>query len=1411
MRTLALVAVAAVVVSSCSCGKTGKLGGLIADVHRGSATKATCVELAVTATESGETLDTGVFPFGMKTELQIAIGSDGWPRDVTLKATPMWSASGCDGAVANGPVVEKPAMFPAKGVETVQLDLAGAPASLDGDGDGYVKMTAGGPDCDDANGSAFPGAPEDCTSLADLDCDRLAGCADPQCSAVMGCARPADRLVFVTPARSVPAGVCSAVLEVQSQTAAGQAALPAGTSLSLAAMPAGARFFSDSSCTQEVTSLTAAAGQSRFTFHFSSMTPGGFSATAASAGLMTATQAETVTPPPAMRLAIVSPARTVQAGTCSAVLDVESQAMGGAPVAVTQATQVDLAVAPGGAVTFFSDATCTTAATSVTLAAMGTRASFYVRGVTAGVPTVTASAAGLMPGSQAVTVTAGAAAKLEFTTAAQGVARDACSTAVTVRAADAFGNPVAMAAAAQVDLTVAMGVPVTFHSAAGCGGAAISQVSLAAAAGSVATFYFRGGMTVGSATVRAGIAGDPLTPATQDETVGAGPPHHLAFITPPRPITAGGCSGLVTVQSQDDGGIGTNPMTPIPVTLAGAPAMGFGVFSDPTCTTALAGPLMIMGTPAASFYFSATQTPSVTVSATTTTVDIAAATPQQHPVGGAGPSRLVISTPPQTLAAGACSQPSRVDVLDQYGNLTSGAGLTLAFNTTAQSFTFHGPNDCASLPPQTTDGGTGADFRFRGTRAGPADITVSAGVLTPATQTELIDAGPASTLVFTTQPRTQTAGVCTATGTPLAVQTQDGFGNPVVTTGTDITLTNDAGFRFFAAAGCAMGTEVAQVQVAGTAAPFWFEGRVAGPYSINAASGVFTPAAQQQTILADVPARLAIVRPTPNAQVNVCSAQPVTVQTRDQFGNPVTVPAGLTISVDGGTVVSAYDVMACGMAVPSIQVTPGGGQATFFFRSTAEGQQPVAVSAAGFTGDTQSLEITPGPKQVGITGVPATYYAGQCVQLTVRTEDSMGNPLASGADTTVTLSPAKGFTFFSDAACSTQTATVTVTGGQTSATVWFRAVSGGTFNIGASAPTLSPASVSVTVISAVRTGVCTIANSQTTSAGCTISPPLLAMDRTFLVFQSETVTNADDSNDVVARCRLTSASNIECRRNGAPGGRSIRAYWQTATLPTAVQVQHVSDGGQIGTSGTMSFNDVGSLSDVFVLHSISAVNGTVDDNEHDTVELQSTTSVALQHEGAPNNVHDLQIIKYPGATVARGTTQLDVGMLTRDVAVPSATARMGREFLLYSWRTTVLGNEACERNVRGYLDGGAVSFAHGGGTASCTGAAVPIAFERVQLPAGASVQAVDITIAGGATRGSTLLGAGVDPTRTLVFTGSNTWSGQGLGENNITNDPNVDNFVGRFALDGGSEVLGARADNGGTARFHVFVVELDPR
>ena len=336
-----------------------------------------------------------------------------------------------------------------------------------------------------------------------------------------------NHLVFTTGAQTVTAGACSAVATVQSQDPNNNVSpVSAATTVSLSAAPAaGFTFYSNSTCTTAVGSVTIAMNASSANLYFRGNGAGSVTVTASAAGLTAATQVETVNPAAPNHLVFATGAQTVTAGACSAVATVQSQDPNNNVSPVSAATTVSLSAAPATGFTFYSNSTCTTAVGSVTIAMNASSANLYFRGTAAGGVTVTASAAGLTAATQVETVNPAAPNHLVFTTGAQTVTAGACSAVATVQSQDSNNNVSPVSAATTVSLSAAPSAGFTFYAGAGCGGGAVTSIVIAASASS-ANFSFRANLS-GSVTVTASATG--LTAATQVETANPGPTDHFTW------------------------------------------------------------------------------------------------------------------------------------------------------------------------------------------------------------------------------------------------------------------------------------------------------------------------------------------------------------------------------------------------------------------------------------------------------------------------------------------------------------------------------------------------------------------------------------------------------------------------------------------------------------------------------------------------------------------------------------------------------------------------------------------------------------------------------------------------------------------------------------------------------------------
>ena len=214
-----------------------------------------------------------------------------------------------------------------------------------------------------------------------------------------------------------------------------------------------------------------------------------------------------ILPPTASALAFTTPTSSVAVGACAGPVNLETRTSSGDRQPVTAPLTVNLAATPPSGV-FFSDAKCTTALTSVNLAAGASGAEVYFRAVQVGPLQIAASAAEFSGASETYTVTPARAVAVAFTTPPQSVAAGACSSAVTMQARDAFDNPASVPAATSVQLLATPAGGVTFYERPDCKGAAITRATLPASADS-ASFYFKGrrprtvniAATLGTATV----------------------------------------------------------------------------------------------------------------------------------------------------------------------------------------------------------------------------------------------------------------------------------------------------------------------------------------------------------------------------------------------------------------------------------------------------------------------------------------------------------------------------------------------------------------------------------------------------------------------------------------------------------------------------------------------------------------------------------------------------------------------------------------------------------------------------------------------------------------------------------------------------------------------------------------------
>jgi hypothetical protein len=308
------------------------------------------------------------------------------------------------------------------------------------------------------------------------------------------------RIAFATLPQNAVAGECSATVTVEARNPGGVFPyLSSDVSVTLAS--SSLSFFSDSSCTQSVDSLLLPSTSPTASFYFSGTLAGPQSLSADVADWLGATQVEQIDPAAPEYLAFTTPPRVTPAGECSPTLTVGAEDRFGNPSPLALPTPVELRADPSEGFELFSDPTCATEVTSVSIPAGSSSADFQFLGTRAGEVTLIAFSLGLTSTSQEEIIQAMVAERLLFTTPVRRVAAGACSQVLSVQSQDGLGNPVAVPAGTSLVLTAE---PLEGSSFFADGSCAVPLVSPSFNGGDTFSFYVRG-TQAGSVEVSAAV------------------------------------------------------------------------------------------------------------------------------------------------------------------------------------------------------------------------------------------------------------------------------------------------------------------------------------------------------------------------------------------------------------------------------------------------------------------------------------------------------------------------------------------------------------------------------------------------------------------------------------------------------------------------------------------------------------------------------------------------------------------------------------------------------------------------------------------------------------------------------------------------------------------------------------------
>lgn len=570
-------------------------------------------------------------------------------------------------------------------------------------------------------------------------------------------AAPAGRIIF-SAAATIPyaAATCQAyTLQTRDALNNNTVAVTADTVVTLSGVADGS-FYSNSTCTpgNQITSTTILNATSSRIIYYSkptttSVNPGANIALTASVvgwspdattsvNVSTGVPTHLATTNTAAGISIFSATNVAIASRCLLTTVIVRDELNALVPASAVTSNITATLSGGGAgAQFWSNSTCTTPISTITInAGTNSRNFYYSSSTTTSAVAFSWTNGGLSGsgGSRNVTVTNGIPSRLTWTTAPTTFNINTCQTfTFNVRDANLVAN-VGANVSAITDFQLADGSDGIFYANAGCVNP-ITTVPVANGA-QVATFYYRKATpaAVNVSVVLQSPTNPPITTLLRAVTVNAVPNNILITATPSVGLVANQSCSLLSIQSRN--GVTAANVT-ANSTFTFAATNGAQFYYDSGCTAA-ASPINLTissgASTASGLYIRGTNAGNVTISGTgPLTVNNLTLSYTATP-----PTMLTITGPTIVVAGISCGTHT-ITSQDANGidrGVLSNTTVSVA-NVGAQSVQFYSDASCSTpLPGNAITMNTGtssAVFYVRGSTAGSASIQVTAPGLTSAT------------------------------------------------------------------------------------------------------------------------------------------------------------------------------------------------------------------------------------------------------------------------------------------------------------------------------------------------------------------------------------------------------------------------------------------------------------------------------------------------------------------------------------------------------------------------------------------------------------------------------------------------------------------------------------------------------
>jgi hypothetical protein len=480
-----------------------------------------------------------------------------------------------------------------------------------------------------------------------------------------------------------------------------------------------------------------------------------------------------ITPPAASKIVIASTQSSVNAGTCSAAINIETEDPFNNLSNVSSNLVVGLTGMGTG--TFYANSNCTGSVTSVTIASGTNTKTVYLKdNVSENLIFATTNTASLTNGTFPYTVAPGAPVEIVIG-GANSTPAGVCSSVMTVGAGDSLGNLSPVSTNTSITIASSSGTGI-FYLDSACT-TPVSGTSVTIPSGDKSdNLYFLDAVKENITLTYSGLG----SPVVESFSVLAPPPSNLA-VTGSSALIAGSCSSAITVNTTNSGGTVFSLYTSTTISVAGL-SNGL-IYTDPGCTVAhvLSGGSFVMaaGTSTQTIYLKDNVAESLSLGFSGTGLSVAI-----FNVGvTAGPISQITfqAQPPASTVSNGILSTITAYYADSLGNIINNAlPITVSLQLSGGGA---GPAITTGTTTQTPDGTTGI-ATFTGLaiqKAGSYKMVASGVGFTGLSNIFIISGGPASVIAINAG-NNQDLPRSKIIPNPMEVLVTDSSGNPASAT-----------------------------------------------------------------------------------------------------------------------------------------------------------------------------------------------------------------------------------------------------------------------------------------------------------------------------------------------------------------------------------------------------------------------------------------------------------------------------------------------------------------------------------------------------------------------------------------------------------------------------------------------------